>query len=98
MSAILKLVNPSGARLDWFGTAALVLALVLLLAGYEPGLVDMIVTVAVMLFATAGRGTAITVEHKARAKEIVGAANSVREGTRLFGVRVDASKPPAGDA
>jgi hypothetical protein len=96
MSAILSVLNPSGARLDWGGTVGLVLALGLLLAGYEPGLVELIVTVAVMLFATAGRGTAITVEQKARAKEIMGSANSVRAGAVLFGIRTDPAhvEPP----
>lgn len=96
MSAVLKLLNPAGARLDWIGTVALVLALGLLLAGYEPGLVELIVTVALMLLGTAGRGTAITAEQKARAKEVMGTANSVREGAVLFGIRTEPAhaEPP----
>lgn len=84
MSAVIKYINPSGARLDWAGIALALLGLVLLSQGVELSVVDVLVTFA---GAALGRGALTTAQvHRQRA-----ALNSVGPSVSAFKL------PPEGE-
>lgn len=74
MSALLKVLNPAGARLDWTALVLALFGVALVLAGYDLSVVDVLVG---LLASALGRGALITVEQRAQRAAVLEVANSI---------------------